>query len=58
MTGRGVRGATDSCETYILDKQFATNLYAKNMSFFPRWWRDGIVRAFNWKRLLEPERAA
>lgn len=58
MTGRGVRSATDSCETYILDKQFATNLYAKNMSLFPRWWRDGIVRAFNWKRLLEPERAA
>lgn len=53
MTGRGVRSAEDSCATYILDKQFATNLYAKNMSLFPRWWRDGIVRGFNWKRLLD-----
>lgn len=53
MTGRGVRSSTDSCATYILDKQFATNLYAKNMSLFPRWWRDGMVRGFNWKRLLD-----
>jgi Rad3-related DNA helicase len=53
MTGRGVRSAEDTCATYILDRQFATNLYAKNMSLFPRWWRDGMVRGFNWKRLLE-----
>lgn len=41
MTGRGVRGMDDQCTTYILDRQFASNLW-KNRMFFPRWWRDAV----------------
>lgn len=52
MTGRGVRSADDSCATYILDSQFNSNLYAKNPSMFPKWWKQGIRRAFRASDLL------
>lgn len=54
MTGRGVRSETDHATTYLLDSQFQSTLWAKAKSLFPQWWRDGIVRGFDWRKLREP----
>lgn len=54
MTGRGVRSDTDTCTTYILDAQFNTTLWGKAKSLFPRWWRDAMVRTFDWRKLQMP----
>ena len=53
MTGRGVRNENDWCHTWILDAQFESNLYGNNSGLFPRWWRDGMVRGYRWRSLLE-----
>ena len=42
MTGRGVRHPEDYCTTYILDQQFARNLWSKWKRLFPAWWRDSV----------------
>lgn len=43
MSGRAMRAADDECETFILDSQFHTNLWAQWSRLFPRWWRDSLV---------------
>lgn len=53
MTGRGVRSDTDTCTTYILDAQFNSTLWGKAKSLFPRWWRDAVVRSYDWRSLKE-----
>jgi Rad3-related DNA helicase len=42
MTGRGVRSERDHATSYILDKQFATNLWSKARRLLPEWWRDAV----------------
>lgn len=51
MTGRGVRSAEDHCTTYILDRQFVSNLYKRNKNLFPAWWREALVMNFNTREL-------
>lgn len=43
MTGRAVRHERDSCTTYILDRQFVSNLWKKNKGLFPKWWSEALV---------------
>lgn len=52
MCGRGVRSDTDTCDTYILDKQFTSNIM-KSQHLLPKWWKDSLVWNFNPRRLLE-----
>lgn len=55
MTGRAVRSKDDYATTYILDKQFGSNLYdGPGKMLFPKWWRDGISRTFNARELRMP----
>lgn len=42
MTGRGMRSADDSVVTYVLDKQFMTNVWSKSRLLLPRWWKDAV----------------
>ena len=55
MTGRGVRSATDHATTYILDRQFVTNLYGRNEMLFPKWWRDAVDMKRDTRSLLYPQ---
>lgn len=49
MTGRHVRSEDDYGVTYILDSQFVTNIYDRNKSLFPRWWRKAVkVESRRW----------
>lgn len=41
-TGRGMRSADDFCTSYILDSAFG-DFYQRNLSMFPRWWRDALI---------------
>lgn len=41
-TGRGMRSVDDTCVSYILDAAFG-EFYGKNISMFPRWWRDALI---------------
>jgi len=41
MSGRGVRGDMDKCDTWILDRQFGS-LLARMSRYFPKWWVDAI----------------
>lgn len=43
MTGRGVRSKDDYAITYVLDQQFASNLYRKHRKLFPEWWQESVV---------------
>jgi Rad3-related DNA helicase len=52
MTGRAVRGPDDWATTYILDKQFAVNVYRKSLRLFPRWWRDAVDTRFPTNTLM------
>lgn len=45
MTGRGIRSADDHATTYILDSQFASNLWRGYQYLFPKYWRDAV----NWR---------
>lgn len=51
MTGRGVRSADDHAVTYILDSQFATNLWSQHQYLFPQYWRDAVNWKFNVRQL-------
>lgn len=42
MSGRGMRHEDDYCETYILDKQFVSNLWKQSKHLFPQWWVEAI----------------
>jgi len=55
MTGRGMRSAGDSCVTYLLDEQFASNVWRKSRRLLPRWWTDALDFDGRWVReLTEP----
>jgi Rad3-related DNA helicase len=49
MTGRAMRSEDDSCEIYLLDKQFSTKV-RKRRGLLPQWWRDAIVMGSPIKR--------
>lgn len=53
MCGRGVRSKTDHCMTYILDRQFVSNLYKRNRNLFPQWWRDALIMDFPTRELTK-----
>lgn len=44
MTGRGVRSASDTCTTYILDAGFMSNIWKKSGTrrLLPEWWREAV----------------
>lgn len=43
MCGRAIRSESDWATTYIYDKDFETNLWARNRNLFPDWFREAIV---------------
>lgn len=43
MTGRGMRSIDDHCDSYILDEQFVSNIWRKNRSLLPNWWKEAVV---------------
>jgi ATP-dependent DNA helicase DinG len=43
MCGRAVRSESDWAVTYIYDRDFETNLWARNRTLFPSWFREAIV---------------
>lgn len=43
MCGRAIRSENDWASTYIYDKDFETNLWARNRNLFPDWFREAIV---------------
>ncbi|GAI62862.1 unnamed protein product, partial [marine sediment metagenome] len=43
MSGRAVRSQEDSCDTYILDKQFG-RLLGQIKSILPQWWLGALVK--------------
>jgi ATP-dependent DNA helicase DinG len=46
MTGRGVRSSDDWCDTFMLDRQFAGNVWKRNRGLFPGWWREAVRTDF------------
>lgn len=50
-TGRGVRHADDYCTTYIVDRQFVSNVWKSNKHLLPGWWRESVDMSFNANRL-------
>jgi len=45
MTGRAMRSSDDSCETYVLDRQFVKNIMNKNRKMIPKWWSEALVKS-------------
>jgi ATP-dependent DNA helicase DinG len=43
MTGRGMRDASDQCNSYILDTQFISNVWKRSKHLLPGWWADALV---------------
>jgi len=43
MCGRAIRSENDWATTYIYDRDFETNLWARNRNLFPDWFREAIV---------------
>lgn len=43
MTGRGMRHENDYCNSYILDKQFLTQIWNRNRQLLPDWWKEALV---------------
>lgn len=43
MTGRGFRSEDDSCASYILDKNFLTNIWRQSKHLLPEWWKEALV---------------
>jgi ATP-dependent DNA helicase DinG len=43
MTGRGMRDASDQCNSYILDSQFISNIWRKSQHLIPQWWSDALI---------------
>lgn len=54
MTGRGVRSETDHAVTYILDQQFALNLWKNGRYLFPSWWAEALSFRMTKRHLLGP----
>lgn len=42
MTGRGMRHADDWCVSYILDKQFGSNVWKNSRHLVPEWWKAAL----------------
>lgn len=42
MTGRGMRHKDDWCVSYILDRQFLSNVWRSNRHLVPKWWADAL----------------
>lgn len=42
MTGRGMRSPTDTCDTYVLDRNFG-RILSKNKRMLPKWWSEAVV---------------
>lgn len=57
MTGRGMRGRSDWCDTYILDQQF-NKLFREHKRLFPNWWKEALVISRNHPKSRELVRAA
>lgn len=51
MTGRGVRSKDDWCKTYILDRQFMSNVWKRSRDLLPKWWRDAVNMEFDMRML-------
>lgn len=51
MTGRGVRSKEDWCTTYILDKQFTSNIMASKY-LLPKWWKAALRMDLGPRKLL------
>lgn len=45
MTGRAMRSKDDTCEVYILDRQFVKNIMMKNKKMLPAWWSEALVKS-------------
>ncbi len=43
MAGRGVRHKGDYCKTVILDNQFASGVWSRGKTLFPKWFREAII---------------
>jgi ATP-dependent DNA helicase DinG len=43
MSGRGVRAADDFALTYILDKQFLTNIWKRSRHLLPGWYTEALI---------------
>ena len=43
MTGRAMRHEDDSCEIYIIDRQFVSNIWKKKKHLLPEWWKEALV---------------
>lgn len=43
MTGRGFRSEDDYCDSYILDKNFLTNIWRQSKHLLPEWWKEALV---------------
>lgn len=56
MCGRGMRHEGDWCTTYILDRQFSSNLWMKWKQVFPRWFQDAVVTNADIRWLMRPRR--
>lgn len=50
MHGRGVRTPTDVCTTYMLDKQFSSNVWRHNSHLFPQDFHDVINNSADIRR--------
>lgn len=42
MTGRGMRHEDDWCISYVLDRQFASNIWKNQRRLIPKWWQDSL----------------
>lgn len=51
MTGRGVRSAEDTCESFILDKDFL-KVWRQDRSLFPRWWQEAVNMRYDVRGLM------
>lgn len=52
MTGRGVRSSDDWCVTYILDRQFMSNVWKRAKNLLPDWWKEGVNLRFDSRGLM------
>jgi ATP-dependent DNA helicase DinG len=43
MTGRGFRSEDDECSSYILDKNFLTQIWRQSKHLLPEWWKEALV---------------
>lgn len=54
MCGRAMRSEDDYCTTYVLDQQFARNLWGRWKMLFPAWFVDAVDTRADIRYLLRP----